>query len=95
MPFAIPAVDRPGALELRVPVRPTNLDCLAGEAAQIKVGGPLPDEDDQPSGSLPIVEANASRRPRRSTGRDPHRSEGVFERVEIRRRRAALGSWIT
>jgi hypothetical protein len=35
------------------------------------------------------------RRPRRSTGGDPHRSEGVFERVEIRRRRAALGSWIS
>jgi uncharacterized protein len=58
MPFAIPAVDRPGALELRLQVRPARLDCLAGEAAQIKVGGPLPDEDDQPSGSLPIVEAD-------------------------------------
>ena len=39
MLFVITAFDRPGALELRLQVRPAHLDYLNGKAAQIKLRG--------------------------------------------------------
>ena len=58
MLFVITAFDRPGALGLRLQVRPAHLDYLAGRAAQIKAGGPLLNENEQPMGSLLIVDAD-------------------------------------
>ena len=93
MLFVITAFDRPGALELRLQVRPAHLDYLKGKAAQIKVGGPLLNANDQPIGSLLIIEADDRAAAEAFAAGDPYR-EGVFERVEIRPWRAALGSWI-
>jgi uncharacterized protein YciI len=91
--FVITAFDRPGALELRLQVRPTHLDYLNGKMAQIRVAGPLLDEDEQPIGSLLIIEADDRVAAEAFAAGDPYRREGVFERVEIRPWRAALGSW--
>jgi uncharacterized protein len=94
MLFVITAFDRPGALELRLQVRPAHLDYLKGKAAQIKVGGALLNDNDQPMGSLLIIEADDRAAAEAFAAGDPYRGEGVFERVEIRPWRAALGSWI-
>jgi uncharacterized protein YciI len=91
--FVITAFDPPGALELRSQVRPAHLDYLNSEAARIKVAGPLLDENDQPIGSLLIVEADDRPAAEAFAAGDPYRREGVFERVEIRAWRAALGTW--
>jgi uncharacterized protein len=91
--FVITAFDRPGALELRLQVRPAHLDYLNGKTAQIKAAGPLLDENDQPIGSLLIIEADDRAAAEAFAAGDPYRGEGVFERVEIRPWRAALGSW--
>jgi uncharacterized protein YciI len=93
MLFAITAFDRPGALELRLQVRPAHLDYLNGKTAQIQVAGPLLDDEDQPIGSLLIVEADDRAAAEAFAAGDPYRREGVFERVEIRPWRAALGAW--
>ena len=93
MLFVITAFDWPGALERRLQVRPAHLDYLAGQAARIKVGGPLLNESDQPIGSLLIVEADDRAAAEAFAVGDPYRTEGVFERVEIRTWRAALGAW--
>jgi uncharacterized protein len=94
MLFVITAFDRPGALHLRLQVRPAHLDYLDGKAAQIKVAGPLLNENDQPVGSLLIVEAEDRAAAEGFAAGDPYRRRGVFERVEIRPWRAALGTWI-
>ena len=94
MLFVITAFDRPGALERRRQVRPAHLDYLQGNAAQIKVGGPLLNENDQPIGSLLIIEADDRAAAEAFAAGDPYRGKGVSERVEIRPWRAALGSWI-
>jgi uncharacterized protein YciI len=91
--FVITAFDRPGALALRLQVRPAHLDYLYGKTAQIKVAGPLLDENDQPIGSLLIIEADDRAGAEAFAAGDPYSREGVFERVEIRPWRAALGSW--
>ena len=94
MLFVITGFDRPGALELRLQVRPAHLDYLKSKAAQIRLGGPLLSESDQPIGSLLIVEADDRAAAEAFAAGDPYRTERVFERVEIRPWRAALGSWI-
>jgi uncharacterized protein len=94
MRFVITALDRPGAWELRLQVRPAHLDYLNSQAAQITVGGPLLNETDQPIGSLLIIEADDRAAAEAFAAGDPYRRQRVFERVEIRPWRAALGSWI-
>ena len=93
MLFVITALDRPGALERRLQVRPAHLDYLKRESARIKVGGPLLNEDEQPIGSLLVIEAHDPNAAEPFVDADPYRREGVFERVEIRAWRAALGAW--
>jgi hypothetical protein len=93
MLFVITAFDRPGALERRLQVRPAHLAYLAGQTGRIKVGGPLLGDDDQPIGSLLIIEADDRAAAEAFAAADPYRTEGVFERVEVRPWRAALGAW--
>ena len=95
MLFVITAFDRPGALERRMQVRPAHLDYLKSEAARIKVGGPLLNANEQPIGSLLIIEADDRNAAEALADGDPYRREGVFERVEIRAWRAALGPWVS
>jgi uncharacterized protein YciI len=93
MLFVITAFDRPGALELRMQVRPAHLDYLKGQSARIKVGGPLLNDQEQPVGSLLIIEAEDRSAAEAFADGDPYRRQGVFERIEIRAWRAALGAW--
>ena len=95
MLFVITALDRPGALDLRLKVRPAHLEYLEGRATQIRVGGPLLDRDDQPMGSLLIIEAADRAAAEAFAAGDPYGREGVFEKVEIRPWRAALGDWLS
>jgi uncharacterized protein YciI len=93
MLFVITAFDRPGALELRLKVRPAHLEYLEGRITQIRVGGPLLNQNDQPMGSLLIIEAADRAAAEAFAAGDPYAKEGVFEKVEIRPWRAALGDW--
>jgi uncharacterized protein YciI len=95
MLFVITAFDRPGALDLRMKVRPAHLEYLESRATQIRVGGPLLDRDDQPMGSLLIIEAADRAAAEAFAAGDPHGKQGVFEKVEIRPWRAALGDWLS
>ena len=95
MLFVITAFDKPGALELRMQVRPAHLEYLQGRAAQIRVGGALLNENDQPMGSLLIIEAADRAAAEAFAAGDPYRKEGVFEKVEIRPWRAARGDWVS
>ena len=93
MLFVITAFDRPGALELRMQVRSAHLAYLKSQSTRIKVGGPLLNDQEQPVGSLLIIEAEDRNVAEAFADGDPYRRQGVFERVEIRAWRAALGAW--
>jgi uncharacterized protein len=95
MLFVITGFDRPGALERRMEVRPAHLAYLESRATEIRIGDPLLDRDDQPMGSLLIIEAADRAAAEAFAAGDPYGREGVFEKVEIRPWRAALGAWLS
>ena len=94
MLFVVTAFDRPGAGQLRAERRPAHLAYLEGKASQIRAGGALLGPDDQPIGSLLIIEAADQAAAEALVTGDPFRRDGVFERVEVRPWRAVLGSWV-
>ena len=94
MLFVVTAFDRPGAAELRARNRPAHLEYLKGRASQIRAGGAMLDADEQPIGSMLIIEAADRAAAEALVAGDPFRREGVFERVELRPSRAVLGTWI-
>jgi uncharacterized protein YciI len=94
MLFVISAFDRPGAGELRAKVRPAHLEYLKGKSEKIRAGGAFLDADGQPLGSMLIIEAADQAAAEAFPAGDPYLLEGVFERVEVRRWRAVLGSWV-
>lgn len=94
MLFMVAAFDKPGMLETRLRVRPEHLAYLKGLGERIKVGGGMLNEDDRPLGSLLIIEAVDRAAIQALLDKDPYSKAGVFERVDIRPWRPALGSWL-
>lgn len=94
MLFMIAAFDKPGMLETRLKVRSAHLDYLKSLGARIKMGGAMLNEEDQPLGSLLVVEAMDRGAIQALLDKDPYSKAGVFERVDIRPWRPALGSWL-
>ena len=94
MLFMVAAFDRPGMLEARLRVRPEHLDYLRSLGDRIKIGGGMLNEDEQPLGSLLIVEADDRPAVEALLADDPYAKAGVFERIDIRPWRAVLGSWV-
>lgn len=94
MLFMVAAFDKPGMLETRLKARPEHLDYLKSLGDRIKVGGGMLNEDEQPLGSLLIVEADDRDAVAALLRDDPYSKAGVFERVDIRPWRPALGSWL-
>lgn len=78
-------IGRDGArgLELRKQHRPAHLDHIAALGPRVRFGGPLLDENENPSGSLVIVEADDLASARRVAESDPYLLEGIFESVEV------------
>jgi uncharacterized protein YciI len=92
MPFyAIVCKDKPGLLETRLATRPVHLDYLKS-AANLKLAGPLLDDDGNPNGSILIVEAEDKATVQTWADNDPYTLAGVFESVEIHPWRVVIGS---
>ena len=94
MLFMIAAFDKPGMLETRMKARSAHLEYLKGLDNRVKIGGGMLNEDDQPLGSLLIIEADDRGALETLLEDDPYSKAGVFERVDIRPWRPALGSWL-
>ena len=90
--FVYRGSDGPRGLELRKTVRDRHLAHLQSltDAGRIRFGGPLLDADDNPCGSLVILEADDLESARKIAESDPYLVEGVFERVEVLGTRAVL-----
>jgi uncharacterized protein YciI len=88
--FAIACQDKPGALDTRLAIRPAHLDYLKGSPG-LKLAGALLGEDGNPIGSLLIVEADNLAAAQAQADNDPFTAAGVFESVEVRPWRLAIG----
>ena len=90
--FVYRGSDGPRGLELRTTVRDRHLAHLQSltDAGRIRFGGPLLDADDNPCGSLVILEADDLESAREIAESDPYLVEGVFEKVEVLGTRAVL-----
>lgn len=95
MLFMVAAFDKPGMLETRVDKRPEHLDYLKSLGERIKIGGAMLNDDDQPLGSLLIIEADDRAAIETLVAADPFAKAGVFERVDIRPWRGSVGTWVT
>jgi len=88
--FAITCKDKPDALETRLATRPAHLDYLKGSTG-LKLAGALLGDDGNPVGSLLIVEAEDLAAAQAQADNDPFTTAGVFESVEVRPWRLAIG----
>lgn len=83
MYFAIICKDKPGQPELRPATRPAHVEYLASFGKSILVAGPLLGDDDQPNGSLIILEADDQAAAEAFSAGDPYAKAGVFESVTV------------
>jgi len=88
--FAITCKDKLGALETRLATRPVHLDYLKASTG-LKLAGALLGDDGNPVGSLLIVEADDLAAAQAQADNDPFTVAGVFESVEVRAWRVAIG----
>ena len=97
--FVIHALDRPGALSLRLEHYPAHRAYLGGSDAMgvtIAASGPLLSEDDETMiGSCFVIEAEDIAKVRAFNAADPFAKAGLWEAVRIHRfdvRRGSVGS---
>jgi len=95
--FIVLAVDRPGALELRLAHRQKHIDYWNSFPGTVRIGGALLADDsiDAPAkGSGFIIEAENSELVRGLLARDPFVLEGVFgDDIRIDVMRLGIGDW--
>ena len=83
MLFVITAMDREGALPLRMATRANHFD-YARTSGAVRLGGPYLDEQGEMIGSLIIIEAPDLAAARRWQANDPYAKAGLFAHVELR-----------
>ena len=89
--FVVICTDKPNSLELRMATRPAHLEYIGGPNSPAKIGGPLLNEQDQPRGSLSIMEADNAAVIEAFVAGDPYAKAGLFEKVEILPWRIVVG----
>ncbi len=88
--FVIHALDKPDSLPLRLANRPAHLDHARSIGAALFVAGPLLDDNDQPLGSLLIVDMPSGADAAAFAAADPYALAGLFASVTITPWRRAL-----
>lgn len=92
MHFTIWAPDKPDALDRRMEVRPRHLEYWANTDLKLILAGPMLDEQTGDlRGSMLIVEADDIETVRARAEGDPYWTDGVFDHMDIRPVRLALG----
>jgi uncharacterized protein YciI len=93
--FVITAIDKPGALSVRLEHRPAHLAYLAEQAAMVKLAGPFltATEGGDPSGSMLIVEAADLAAAQAFAAGDPFAVAGLFESSKVEPWRITIGGF--
>ncbi|NVJ98865.1 MAG: YciI family protein [Alphaproteobacteria bacterium] len=96
MLFMILAHDKADSLDVRMANRPAHLSYLEGAGDRIKLAGPIlsPGEDPKPVGSMIVIDAASEGAVQLFADNDPYASAGLFEKVEIKPWKAAVGAWV-
>lgn len=93
MYFAISCIDKPGALDLRMENRLAHMEYLTALSAVVKFAGPYLGEDGETmNGSLIIIEADDRMDAETFLANDPYAKAKLFESVEIRAWKWAIGN---
>lgn len=97
MLYVILAKDKANSVDLRMSTRAAHLDYLADAGDRLKVAGPLltPGDDPKPIGSMIVIDAASEAAVRLFADNDPYAHAGLFESVEIRPWKAAVGDWVS
>lgn len=88
MLYALICRDKPGALPVRLENRPAHVEYLG--RGGVVFAGPFI-EDDQPVGSLVVIEAESRAAAEAWAAGDPYARAGLFAAVEIREWRKVIG----
>ncbi|WP_304163887.1 YciI family protein [Phenylobacterium aquaticum] len=89
--FILFCKDKPKSLDLRMATRERHLAYAGTFASQLKLGGPLLDENGDMAGSVMLFEAEAIEEAQAFSANDPYRQAGLFESVDIHPMRVTLG----
>ena len=93
MLFVIFAIDREGDGSLRQNNREAHLGFLGESGDRVKLAGPLlSDDGSRMVGSMLVIEADSTADARAWAANDPYRHADLFESVNIRPWKAALGT---
>jgi uncharacterized protein len=93
MLFVATCTDRPESMGLRIATRPAHLAYLASLGARVKAGGALLTPDQQAVvGSLLIFEGDSDEEIAKLLANDPYSKAGLFEDVDIKPWRQAVGA---
>jgi uncharacterized protein len=92
MLFVATCVDKPHSAETRLTSRPAHLAYLNGLGAKVKIGGAiLADDLKTPVGSVLIFEGDSEADIRGILSEDPYALAGLFESVNVKPWRQAVG----
>lgn len=96
MLYVIIAKDKPDSVELRMSTRSAHLEYLAAAEERLKLAGPLltPGDDPKPIGSMIVIDAASDAAVQLFADNDPYQHAGLFESVEIRPWKGAVGNWL-
>jgi uncharacterized protein YciI len=83
VPFAIIALDRASAGELRARLRQEHIDYLCNRKDVMLAGGAMLDDAGRPVGGLIIIDTDDRQIAERFAAGDPFTTEGVFGDVRI------------
>ncbi len=84
MLFALICTDKPDSLDIRMNARPDHLAFLEKLGANLKAAGPFIGDDDKPTGSLVIINAENKAEAQAIAAQDPYAIAGLFAAVEIK-----------
>lgn len=89
--FALFCVDKPQSLALRLATREAHLAYAGGFRDQMKLGGPLLDDNGEMAGSMMIVDMADRAAAEAFSAGDPYTQAGLWARVDIKAFKASLG----
>lgn len=89
--FVLTCLDKPGALDLRLSVRPDHVAYLEAHRDIMRVAGPLLDDEGNPMGSVLLLEADDKAAAMAFAAQDPYAKAGLFESVTLRAWRISIG----
>lgn len=93
MYFIISCIDKPGALEVRKQHRPAHIEYLTAHGDLVMAAGPYVGDDGETMiGSLIVLESDDLASAETFAASDPYAQAELFESVEIRPWKWAIGN---